>query len=168
MDSVIVVNATYEFVGLVSWKRAMVLLFSGKVEVVKESDRIIRTVSRSFRIPAVIRLIKFIRQIYRREVPFSRRNVLIRDAHLCQYCTKEFVSAELTIDHIIPKAHGGTNDWTNVVASCRSCNMKKGDRTPRQAGMSLMRRPFKPTIAEFFSLYIKRRFGVELAEILNF
>ena len=168
MDSVIVLNATYEFLGVVSWKRAMVLLFNGKVEVVKESDRIVQSISRSFRVPAVVRLIKFIRQIYRREVPFSRRNILIRDGHTCQYCDLEFTSGELTIDHIIPKAHNGPNDWTNVVACCRACNMKKGDRTPRQAGMKLMRRPFKPTIAEFFNLYLKRKFGIRLTEILDY
>ena len=85
MEAVIVLNAGYEFMGLVSWQRAMVLLFNGKVEVVKESDRIVNTVSRTFRIPAVIRLIKFIRQIYRREVPFSRKNILTRDSYECQY-----------------------------------------------------------------------------------
>jgi 5-methylcytosine-specific restriction endonuclease McrA len=168
MDSVIVLNATYEFLGLVSWKRAMVLLISGKVEVVTESDRIIRTVSQTFRVPAVIRLIKFIRQVYRREVPFSRRNVLIRDGYRCQYCGTEFASSDLTIDHIIPTSRNGGNDWLNVVASCRPCNMRKGDRTPREAGMRLVRLPFKPTIGEFFKLYLHRRFGIELTEILGY
>lgn len=167
MDSVIVLNAGYDFLGLVSWKRAMVLLFSGKVEVVKESNRYIKTVKTTYRVPAVVRLLKFIRQIYKREVPFSRRNILIRDAHVCQYCGREFSSGELTMDHIIPKAHGGGNEWTNVVACCRACNMRKGDRTPREASMRLMRRPFKPTIAEFFNLYMQRKFGVELSEILG-
>jgi 5-methylcytosine-specific restriction endonuclease McrA len=168
MEAVIVLNAGYEFMGLVSWQRAMLLVFNGKVEVVKESDRIVRTVSRTFRIPAVIRLIKFIRQIYRREVPFSRKNILIRDAHVCQYCGREFSSGDLTIDHIIPKVQGGANGWTNVVACCRSCNIRKGGRTPRQAGMHLVRQPFKPTIMEFINLYLRRRFGVELSEILDF
>jgi 5-methylcytosine-specific restriction endonuclease McrA len=168
MEAVIVLNAGYEFMGLVSWQRAMLLLFNGKVEVVKESDRTVRTVSRTFRIPAVIRLIKFIRQIYRREVPFSRKNILIRDAHVCQYCGREFSSGDLTIDHIIPKVQGGANQWTNVVACCRSCNIRKGGRTPRQAGMHLVRQPFKPTIMEFINLYLRRRFGVELSEILDF
>ncbi|MFC1834454.1 HNH endonuclease [Thermodesulfobacteriota bacterium] len=167
MDSVIVLNASYDFLGLVSWKRAMILVFNGKVEVVKESDQIVKTVSRTFRIPSVIRLIKFIRQIYRREVPFSRKNVLVRDSHTCQYCGRVFSGGELTVDHIIPKARGGTNLWTNVVACCRSCNMRKSDRTPREAGMRLVRRPFKPTIGEFFNLYLKRRFGADLSEILD-
>lgn len=167
-EAVIVLNASYEFLGLVSWQRAMTMVFTGKVEVVKESGRIVRTVSRTFRIPAVIRLIKFIRQIYRREVPFSRKNILVRDAYVCQYCGGEYSSAELTIDHIVPKVQGGPNQWTNVVACCRSCNMKKGGRTPRQAGMQLVRKPFKPTIMEFINLYLKRRFGVELSEILQF
>lgn len=168
MEAVIVLNAGYEFMGLVSWQRAMLLLFNGKVEVVKESDRTVRTVSRTFRIPAVIRLIKFIRQIYRREVPFSRKNILIRDAHVCQYCGREFSSSDLTIDHIIPKVQSGSNEWTNVVACCRTCNIRKGGRTPRQAGMHLVRQPFKPTIMEFINLYLRRRFGVGLSEILDF
>lgn len=168
MEAVIVLNAGYEFMGLVSWQRAMILLFNGKVEVIKESNRIIRTVSRTFKIPAVIRLVKFIRQIYRREVPFSRRNILTRDLHVCQYCGREFSSGDLTIDHIVPKVQGGANDWTNVVACCRACNIKKGGRTPRQAGMQLIRKPFKPTIMEFINLYLRKRFGMELSEILEY
>jgi len=168
MEAVIVLNAGYEFMGLVSWQRAMILLFNGKVEVVKESDKIIRSVSRTFRVPAVIRLIKFIRQIYRREVPFSRKNILIRDSHTCQYCGREFSGPDLTIDHIIPKVQGGSNAWTNVVACCRTCNMRKGGRTPRQAGMQLVSKPFKPTVMEFINLYLKRRFGVDLSELLEF
>jgi len=167
-EAVIVLNASYEFLGLVSWQRAMTLLFSGKVEVVKESDKTVRTISRSYRIPAVIRLLKFIRQIYRREVPFSRKNILVRDGHACQYCGRESSPGDLTIDHIIPKVQGGDHGWTNVVACCRSCNMRKGGRTPRQAGMQLVRQPFKPTIMEFINLYLRRRFGSELSEILRF
>jgi 5-methylcytosine-specific restriction endonuclease McrA len=168
MEAVIVLNAGYEFMGLVSWQRAMGLLFSGKVEVVKESEKTVRTVTRTFRIPAVVRLIKFIRQIYRREVPFSRKNVLVRDSHVCQYCGRDFTSGDLTVDHIIPKVQGGANSWTNVVACCRSCNVRKGGRTPRQAGMQLVGKPFKPTIMEFINLYLKRRFGADLSEILQF
>ena len=126
LEAVIVLNAGYEFMGLVSWQRAMAMLCTGKVEVVKESDRTVRTVSRTFRVPAVIRLLKFIRQIYRREVPFSRKNILVRDSCVCQYCGGEHSTGELTIDHIIPKVQGGSNEWTNVVTCCRSCNMKKG------------------------------------------
>jgi 5-methylcytosine-specific restriction endonuclease McrA len=168
MEAVIVLNAGYEFMGLVSWERAMVLLLSGKVEVVKESDRIVRTVTRTFRIPAVIRLIKFIRRMYRREVPFSRKNILVRDSYVCQYCGREFPAADLTVDHIVPKVQSGVNDWTNVAACCRACNVRKGGRTPRQAGMQLIRKPFKPTIMEFINLYLKRRFGVGLSELLEY
>ncbi|MHB8202761.1 MAG: HNH endonuclease [Desulfomonilaceae bacterium] len=167
MEAVIVLNAGYEFMGLISWRRAMTLLFRGKVEVLKESDKVVRTVSKSFRVPAVIRLLKFIRQIYRREVPFSRKNVLIRDAFTCQYCGDDFISSDLTVDHIIPKVQGGENRWNNVVACCRMCNVKKGGRTPRQAGMSLIRQPFKPTIMEFLNVYLARKFGINLNELLS-
>jgi 5-methylcytosine-specific restriction endonuclease McrA len=167
MQSVIVLNASYEFMGLISWQKAMTLLIAGKVEIVKESERIIRTVSRSFRVPAIIRLIKFIRRVYRREVPFSRKNILIRDAYRCQYCGREFLPSELTIDHITPKVQGGVNHWNNVVACCRACNMRKGGRTPRQAGMQLKRQPVKPTIMEFINMYLKRKFGMELSDMLE-
>ncbi len=167
METVIVLNAGYEFLGLVSWRRAMVMLISGKVEVVKESENVVRSVTRSFKVPSIIRLIKFIRRIYRREVPFSRKNILTRDGYICQYCGKEANSNELTIDHVIPKVQGGSNDWNNVVASCRSCNMSKGGLTPRQAGMRLVRKPFKPTITEFINLYLEKRFGVGLSDLLD-
>jgi 5-methylcytosine-specific restriction endonuclease McrA len=167
MEAVIVLNTGYEFLGLVSWQRAMVMLFRGKVEVVKQSDQIVRTVSRTYRIPRIIRLIKFIRQIYRREVPFSRKNILTRDGFVCQYCGKEFNANELTIDHVIPKVQGGAHNWNNVVACCRFCNMHKGGRTPRQAGMQLVRKPFKPTIMEFINLYLEKKFGIGLSELLE-
>ena len=110
LDTVIVLSAGYDFMGLVSWQRAMLLLFNGKVEVVKESDRVVRTVSRTFRVPAVIRLLKFFRRMYHREVPFSRKNILIRDEHVCQYCGREHSSPDLTLDHIIPKVQSGPRD----------------------------------------------------------
>lgn len=166
-DAVIVLNASYEFIGLISWRRAMTLLFKGKVEVLRESDRIIRSVSRTFRLPAVIRLLKYIRQIYRKEVPFSRNNILIRDGFTCQYCGGNFNSTELTLDHVLPKVQGGSNRWTNVVACCKRCNLKKGGRTPRQAGMFLTRQPFKPTIMEFMNLYLSRKFGINLSDLLS-
>jgi 5-methylcytosine-specific restriction endonuclease McrA len=100
-------------------------------------------------------------------VPYSRKNILIRDAYTCQYCGNEFNSNELTIDHIVPKVQDGANDWTNIVACCRACNVRKGGRTPRQAGMQLVRKPFKPTIMEFINLYLKRRFGMGLSELLD-
>lgn len=168
MEAVIVLNAGYEFIGLIPWQRAMVLLFSGKVEVVKNSDRIVRTVKETFRVPAVVRLYKFIRQIYRREVPFSRKNILVRDSLVCQYCGRELPPGDLTVDHVIPKVQGGDNHWSNVVTCCKSCNVRKGGLTPRQAGMQLVRKPFKPTIMEFINLYLRKRFGVELSEILQF
>jgi|UniRef100_A0A7C4ARD1 5-methylcytosine-specific restriction endonuclease McrA len=168
MEAVIVLNAGYEFIGLISWQRAMVLLFNGKVEVVKHSDRIVRTVKETFRVPAIVRLYKFIRQIYKREVPFSRKNILVRDSYTCQYCGREFPPCDLTIDHIVPKVQGGDNNWSNVVTSCKACNIRKGGMTPRQAGMRLIRQPFKPTIMEFINLYLKKRFGVDLTELLQF
>lgn len=168
IDTVIVLSAGYEFMGLVSWQRAMLLLFNGKVEVVKDSDRVVRTVSRTFRVPAVIRLLKFIRKMYRREVPFSRKNIMIRDSFVCQYCGREHAPADLTLDHVIPKVQGGTNEWSNVVACCRNCNVHKGGRTPRQANMSLVRKPVKPTIMEFINIYLNRKFGIKLNEILDF
>jgi 5-methylcytosine-specific restriction endonuclease McrA len=99
-------------------------------------------------------LIKVVRIVYRNQIPFSRRNVLIRDQFTCAYCGKR--ESPLTIDHIIPRARGGKSNFENCVACCRACNTKKGARLPRQAGMALRRRPWQPTIAEFMRIRLQQ------------
>jgi len=105
----------------------------------------VRSVSISFKLPSVIRLLRYIR--IKRSfdyVPFSRANIYARDDHRCQYCGGEHSTSDLTFDHVMPVAQGGRKDWENIVTCCISCNRRKGGRTPHQAGMRLVRKPRRP------------------------
>ena len=109
MERCIVLNGDYTFLNTINWKRAVCLVIKGKSEVVKYSDRVLRNVSGVvMRLPIVIRLIKVIRTIYRSHVPFSKRNVMVRDRFRCVYCG---VKDELTIDHVIPVSRGGKSNF---------------------------------------------------------
>jgi 5-methylcytosine-specific restriction endonuclease McrA len=113
--------------------------------VIAVHDREIRAVSVSFKLPSVIRLLRFVK-IKRRfdYVPFSRANIYARDNHTCQYCNEVYSTADLTFDHVVPVAQGGRKDWENIVTCCVTCNRKKGGRTPGEAGMRLLRPAKRP------------------------
>jgi len=160
MNRVILLNADYSFLNTISWQKAMCLIEKGKVEIVKASKKIIKSLENAWErtVPKVLRLVHLVRTIYRSKVPFSKRNVLYRDNFTCQYCgTKK---QKLTIDHVTPRGQGGISSWENCVAACKPCNNDKGNRTPRQAKMRLPRRPIQPTIMEFLMLRMKR-FGID-------
>jgi 5-methylcytosine-specific restriction endonuclease McrA len=145
MEQTLVLNATYEPLRVVSWQKAVTLLFQDKVEVVAQYEREIRGVTVRLRLPAVLRLLRHARM--RRpyaHVPFSRTNVYARDGHRCQYCGRPFSPTDLTFDHVMPVARGGHKGWDNIVTCCIPCNRHKGDRTPEEAGLRLMRRPYRP------------------------
>jgi 5-methylcytosine-specific restriction endonuclease McrA len=145
MEQTLLLNATYEPLKIVHWQKAMTLWCQGKVEVISHYDREVRSVSFTFRLPSVIRLLRRIK-IKRRfdYVPFSRANIYARDEYTCQYCGETLPSAELTFDHVVPVAQGGRKDWENIVTCCISCNRRKGGRTPEQAHMKLIRHPRRP------------------------
>jgi 5-methylcytosine-specific restriction endonuclease McrA len=143
MEWTLLLNSTFEPLMVVSWKKAIILVILEKVEVISEYDRKVRGVSVALRLPAVIRLTRYIR----RKTPlvkFSRQNLYYRDRGRCQYCGVAFEPKELTYDHIVPRSRGGQTEWTNVVTCCTACNLKKGGRTPEEAGMSLIRKPKVP------------------------
>jgi len=147
----VLLNADYTFLNLVDWKRAICLMTKGKVEVVKDSARTIRNAGGvELKVPAVMRLIKLIRTIYRTSVTFTKRNILIRDKFKCAYCGAR--KERLSIDHILPKSRGGGMTFENCVAACKACNLKKGGRTPSEARMYLNVKPYQPTISEFLRL----------------
>jgi len=151
----ILLNADYSFMNVVHWKRALRLVVKKKVVVLSYSERqILGSEGFAMRIPAIMKLIKFIRSVYRSRVPFSRRNVLIRDGFTCVYCGAR--EGKMTIDHIIPISKGGNSTFENCVACCRSCNAVKGNRTPSQANIYMSQRPYQPTISEFLQLRLKR------------
>jgi len=158
--SCVLLNGDYTFLGLVDWKRAMSLMFAEKVRVLRFSDRVIQGVSRTFRAPSVAVLIKVVRSVYRGHVPFSRRNVILRDRFTCAYCGTR--SNPITMDHVIPRSRGGKTDFDNCVACCRACNQKKGARLPSEAGMPLRRRPWQPTIAEFIRIRLRQSDAYQL------
>ncbi len=141
--NVLVLNASYEVLNVTGWERAVCLLFSGKAEVLEESDRVIHSPSQEFRMPSVIRMNYYIRKP-RLSVPFSRTNVFIRDRYTCQYCGCTRKAHDLTLDHIIPRSIGGETCWENLVTACRRCNIKKGNRTPEMAGLKLLKQPRMP------------------------
>jgi 5-methylcytosine-specific restriction endonuclease McrA len=128
------------------------------VEVIAVHDRQIQAVSFSFKLPSVIRLLRFVK-IKRRfdYVPFSRANIYARDHNTCQYCSEQMPTGELTFDHVVPVAHGGRKDWENIVTCCISCNRRKGGRTPVEAGMKLLRSPRRPDSAPAIRITIGLR-----------
>jgi len=150
----VLLNADYTFLNMVHWKRAMCLIANGKVQVLRESEKTIRGAEGLvMRIPAVMRLIKLIRTLYKNRVPFSKKNVLVRDGFRCAYCGAEKV--KLTIDHIIPRSRGGSTCFENCVTSCKSCNTRKGSNTPSEVSMFLKVKAYQPTIAEFLLMKVR-------------
>ncbi len=146
MGHALVLNASFEPLQIVTWQRAIQLLFQGKVEVIEESEQEVRTVRLTIRVPAVLRLLEYIPIKKKKQiVRFSRTNVFIRDQHRCQYCGINFSKLNLTLDHVRPVVQGGGKSWENIVTACKPCNQKKGGRTPHQAKMELVRTPFRPT-----------------------
>ena len=140
----LVLNPGYEPVARVPWQRAVTLLFLGKVEVVEEyADREIRSVTFVVKVPSVVRLLRALRGA-KKGIKFSRENVYARDGGRCQYCGAGVRRSEITFDHVVPRALGGTTKWENIVIACVPCNQKKGGRTPVQAGMKLRATPVKP------------------------
>jgi len=148
MEQTLLLNASYEPLKVVDWQKAITLWCQGKVEVIAVHDREIRSVTFSFKLPSVIRLLRFVKIRRRLDyVPFSRINIYARDAHTCQYCRQAFSPMDLTFDHVVPVAQGGRKDWENIVTCCVTCNRKKGGRTPAEAGMRLLRSPRRPDSA---------------------
>jgi 5-methylcytosine-specific restriction endonuclease McrA len=158
MEQTLLLNATYEPIKIVDWQRAMTLWCQGKVEIVEVHDREVRAVKFTFKLPAVVRLLRFVRvRIKRDYVPFTRANIYARDEYTCQYCGQEFPSEDLTFDHVVPSAQGGRKTWDNIVTACMDCNRKKGARTPEEAGLTLVRAPHKPASSPLLRVVIGLR-----------
>jgi 5-methylcytosine-specific restriction endonuclease McrA len=134
---------------VISWQRAVTLVFLGKVEVLAEYDEEIRAPAVSLKTPAVVRLTKGVVPTKNPKARFTRVNVFTRDGFRCQYCGARRAMADLNYDHVVPRVRGGRTSWENIVTSCYPCNGRKGSRTPEQAGMKLLRKPFKPTSLPF-------------------
>lgn len=140
MARALILNATYEPLSIVSSRRALVLVLREKAVVVEDSGESWHSERTTHPVPSVIRLRSFVKVPYARRVALNRRAVFARDEQRCQYCGK---GAE-NLDHVVPRSKGGAHTWENVVAACRRCNVRKGNRTPNEAGMRLMTKPRAP------------------------
>ncbi|MDJ0577008.1 MAG: HNH endonuclease [Xenococcaceae cyanobacterium MO_234.B1] len=146
MGKVLVLNASYEPLNITSWRRAVVLLLKGKAEQLEHEKQLIYA---NVPLPKVIRLRYYVRVPYK-EIPLTRRNVLERDRNTCQYCKAK--GDQLTLDHVVPRSRGGGDSWENLVAACVRCNVKKGSRTPKEAGMMLLSQPRRPHSSLHFEI----------------
>lgn len=144
MSRVLVLNATYEPLNVVSVRRAVLLLLKEKAEIVEATEAWLHSERLAVPMPLVIRLVYYVRIPRRFSLPLSRRTVLARDHYTCQYCNAQPGKAQLTIDHVLPRSRGGETRWENVVTACAACNRRKGDRTPVEATMPLLRQPRRP------------------------
>jgi 5-methylcytosine-specific restriction endonuclease McrA len=178
--SVLVLNKLFMAVHVISVRRAFILLCKELAEVVsmedgqyatydfqswrevseyrlanfqfrEEDDDWVRTATTQIQVPRVIRLLDY-EKIPRHTVKFNRRNIFARDNNQCQYCGKRFPTSELSLDHIVPRSQGGESTWENIVCACIDCNVRKGGRTPKQAHLSLIRKPEKPKRSPLLNL----------------
>jgi len=144
----LVLNADYRPLSylplsLWSWQEAVKAAFLHRVSIVAEYDAVVHSPSTTIRIPSVVVLKDYVKPA--KSTAFTRFNLFLRDGFTCQYCGKK---GDMTFDHVVPRARGGRTVWGNVVAACGPCNLKKGARSLRQAGMSLRRAPRRPTARE--------------------
>ena len=151
---VLVLNQNYEPLQVCRVRRAVVLLYQGKAEMLENGVGFIQTATTVFPVPSVIRLACFIRRP--RPVPkLTRREIFNRDHHICQYCGQ--ATSHMTIDHVLPRFRGGQHTWENVVAACPACNRRKAGRTPAEAGMKLLNQPVKPSYGHYSPVSAYRR-----------
>lgn len=143
---VLVLNLDYSPLTVCTIQRAFLLVYLQKADLITKNSRFdLHTISRTFPMPSVIKLKRYINIPYR-SVMLTRENVFKRDGHRCMYCGS---NKDLTIDHVIPKARGGKTKWNNLVTACKKCNSSKGDFSPREAGLKLPYQPFKPSYIMF-------------------
>lgn len=154
INKCLVLNTDYSPLKIISWKQAIIIDFRNKnnklksLEILEYHNQTINGVNKKYNIPSIIKINKYM-NLNKRIVGFSRKNLFIRDKNTCQYCGVVFINSYLTYDHIIPKSRFKPNtkqstNWKNIVTSCRGCNAKKGNKTPSEAGMTLLSEPYVP------------------------
>ncbi len=183
LDSgVLVLNRVFQPVHITSVRRAFSLLYQGVAKALDEELQLfdfeswsalsaarhdaVQTVSRRIRVPRVVVLVAY-EHLPKARVRFSRFNIYARDDSTCQYCGRRFSRSELNLDHVVPRSRGGSTNWENVVCSCVPCNLRKGGRTPEEAGMRLLRHPARPRWTPVFRNAARRAFYREWMPFLS-
>ena len=161
MQAVLLLNNNLSYLTMISWKRAINLVLKNKAEVVKYTEKVITNSEKtvSLKIPKVIKLVYFIAKVSKAKMIYSKKVVFLRDNHSCVYCGS---NNKLTIDHLVPKMRGGKSTFDNTVTACFSCNNRKGNQTPEEAGLKLHKRPYTPSITDYMRLKFK---DIDLGEI---
>ncbi len=144
---ILVLNYSYEPLQFCSAKRAIIMVLSGRAENIESDGFVVRSPSKSYPLPAVIRVLSMVRRKRKRGIAFSKKNILRRDNFTCQYCGNS--NNLLTVDHVQPKSRGGKTNWTNVVVACKPCNLKKGNQHLQETEMRLLKSPSKPDFLYF-------------------
>ncbi|RID93382.1 HNH endonuclease [Gemmobacter lutimaris] len=134
---------SYYPLSLWPWQETIKAVCLDRVQILAEYDAVVHSQRAEFRIPSVVVLKEFVKP--QKRVAFTRFNLFLRDEFKCQYCGSK---GDLTFDHVVPRSKGGITSWENVVAACSPCNLKKGNKTLRQVGMRLMRKPVPPSAEE--------------------
>ena len=148
MPSVLKLNSDYTPLEIISWQDAVGLWFKDKIEIVAHYDDFdLSSPTITIKCPSVVRLVEYAG--FRRNAKYSRGNIYSRDRYTCQYCRDQPGTSRLNLDHVIPKKMGGGTSWENIVTSCIPCNSKKAMRTPKQAGMTLIKKPVRPSRDKF-------------------
>ena len=158
MASVLLLNATYEPLNVVSVRRAIVLLLKEKAEILEAAEQRIHAAEFSIPKPLVIRLVYYVRVPRTLKIPLTRRTLMVRDNYSCQYCGAQLSRSEMTMDHVVPKVRGGETTWDNVVCACKACNARKGAKSLKEANMQLRKKPARP---EYVAVVLLSRSSTE-------
>ncbi|MDD5093694.1 MAG: HNH endonuclease [Dehalococcoidia bacterium] len=149
-EPVLILNQNYEPLNVCQVRRAIGMVLNGRAEVTENNSSVVRSASFSMISPSVVRLSHNVRRP-RPKARLTRGGIFLRDHFTCQYCGKQ--TRELTLDHVVPRYVGGEHTWENVVSACKSCNQRKAGRTPRQANMRLLQKPFQPPVSNHNIVY---------------
>ena len=152
--SVLVLNTNYSPMDICTARRAICLFYNEKVDILESYHEAVHSPSVTLSLPSIVKLRGFVKH-HKMDVVLSRKNLMIRDKHQCQYCNTK--KGSLTMDHVLPKHRGGMDSWENLVAACQTCNRKKGNQTPEEARMPLKRFPKKPNKIHYFLQFIQEK-----------
>lgn len=153
MNKVLLVNTDLTPIGIIPWTKAVTMFILEKVDIYKEGDKVIRSEKLAIPKPLIVRLKKY---KYIKYFPrLSKLNIFLRDQYSCQYCGVQLTTKTATLDHIVPRSKGGTNDWTNIVTCCKECNCKKADKTLEEIGFKLLNKP-EPLFSVKFNINRRR------------